>query len=317
MSGTADVKRVAIIGGCGFIGSRLALSLAESGYSTVTLDIAPTPDDLSKRCRVVYSDIRSKQALRGLLDEFDAVFLFAAVLQKGFDADVRNGGGTNVEGVLNVLAELKNARRRPSVIFASTGGVYECVAGSCPTPEDYPKKPENAYSASKLAGEIFISNVAQTYGFSAFVLRFFTVYGPGPSSGRRGHFIASCLERIGAGLPLIIHGNGQQTRDFTHVSDVVRACHKVLAAPATPGKLAAYNIGSGQETSVCQIAEWMSEEIPGVCMQFDPAIVPRPFRYIGDINRARQKLGYEPQIMAENGMRELFRTFASSRLSLQ
>jgi len=132
MSGTADVKRVAIIGGCGFIGSRLALSLAESGYSTVILDIAPTPDDLSKRCRVVYSDIRSKQALRGLLDEFDAVFLFAAVLQKGFDADVRNGWSTNVEGVLNVLAELKNARRRPSVIFASTGGVYECVAGSAP-----------------------------------------------------------------------------------------------------------------------------------------------------------------------------------------
>jgi UDP-glucose 4-epimerase len=289
------------------------------GEAVTLFDIASPPEDLSGKCPVVYRDIRSRDDLRSWLDHFDTVFLFAALLQKGFQEDRRNAWITNVEGVLNVLAQFANSKTTtlPRLIFASTGGVYAWPPHIYPPAEDAQKAPGDLYSESKLAGETMISSAARSLGFPAFILRFFTVYGPGPSSGRRGHFVASCLERIEAGIPIIIHGDGHQTRDFTHISDIVEACRKVLNLPAGYCDCRTYNIGSGHEVSVRQVVEWMGEEIDGVTFHFDSSILPRPVRYSGDIGLARRELAYEPRIMPELGLRELMRIVSWSRKQMR
>jgi nucleoside-diphosphate-sugar epimerase len=158
---------------------------------------------------------------------------------------------------------------------------------------------------SKLAGEGVVATAAAAGAFSAVVLRLFTVYGPGPASGERGHLIAGWAECATEGRAVTIFGDGEQTVDLTHVSDVVAACRLAAAVPAADGDCRLFNIGSGTETRVRDIADWMHEVLPSLTVT---RVTPRwsaPARQFGDIGRARSELGYSPAVAPEEGLRSL------------
>jgi UDP-glucose 4-epimerase len=304
----------AITGGCGFIGSRLALALCDDGVEVRVADIAPPPPDVRRRCAIAPIDIRDPAALRGAFDGAAVVFHCAALLSRGCDLDRDAGWDTNVAGTAHVLDEVARAGV-PRVVFVSTGGVY--AGQDPPVHEGSGVVARTLYAATKLAGEAMVAAGAMRSGASAVVLRLFTVYGPGPASGRRGHFIAGWLERMLRGEPLIVHGSGAQTVDATHVEDVVRAMQLALAVPVPAGEHRVYNIGSGRETAVIDIARWFRAVDPHVELRHLPPRASTPARQLADIRRARSELGYVPAIDPRAGILALARQARTSAAGLE
>jgi len=294
----ASSGEIVVTGGCGFIGSRLALALLDAGERVRVLDIAPPPADLAGRCAVDRVDIRDAAATSRPLIGARAIVHCAGALARLCEDDADVGWTTNIEGTVHVLRALRAATR---VVFLSTGGVYD-AGDRLPIDEGAPLGTRNLYAASKLAGEAMVAAAAMRTGASAAVLRLFTVYGPGPASGRRGHFVAGWVERMVRGEPLLVHGSGAQTVDATHVSDVVRAIMLVLTAPLPAGASRTYNIGSGRETSVVEVASCLRAVAPRVEVQHVPAPRASPTRQLASIARARAELGYEPAIEPRAGI---------------
>jgi nucleoside-diphosphate-sugar epimerase len=298
------MKRVVVVGGCGFIGSRLALSLASSGGDVTVLDLAPPPPELIPLCRVERRDLTVRDSLLGVLDGADAVYLCAALLAKQCAKHPALGWAVNVAGTAQVLSEILAAGQHPRVVFLSSGTVYASAA-SYPVAEDGPTEPRDIYTASKLAGERIVASAAGSGRLRASVLRLFTVYGPGPASGRRGHFVAGWMERSAEGRPLTIVGDGSQTVDLTHVDDVVRACQLAAEVPIEDGECRAYNVGSDTETPIRDVARWMCEVAPALRVTNVPAVRSVLARQFADIARARSELAYSPSVRPEDGIKSL------------
>lgn len=298
-------RRVVIIGGCGFIGSRLANRLARDTCEVAVIDVAPPPADLAPSCRVEVRDISVGRTLRGALDGADTVFLLAAKLAKLCESDPAACWATNFRGVFNVLEEIQRSNRRPRLVFTSSAAVYDSDAAHFPISELAPLRPRGMYGASKLAGEEVIAAATLANGMTSIIMRFFTVYGTGPMSGARGHFIGHWMECLTAGLPLPIHGDGLQTVDLTSVDDVVRALRAAMLVDALPGESRVYNVGSGVETRVADVAAWIAQVCPSVQIVHLPSPVPYRARLIADFSRARSDLGYEPETHPQVGIKRL------------
>jgi nucleoside-diphosphate-sugar epimerase len=299
------VKPAFVIGGCGFIGSRLARSLAASGGDVTVLDLAPPPPELASFCRVERRDVTLRESLRGAFDGAGAVYLCAALLAKRCATRPELGWAVNVVGTVNVLNEILAAGQRPRVVFLSTGTVYASAAASYPVAEDGPTEARDLYTSSKLAGERIVASAAQACHLRASVLRLFTVYGPGPASGRRGHFVAGWLEGAAEGRPLTIVGDGSQTIDLTHVDDVVRACRLAAEAPVADGVCRTYNVGSGTETRITDVARWLCDLVPSLRVTYVPPEGGVLARQFADIARARAEIGYSPGVRPKDGITSL------------
>jgi len=297
---------VVVTGGCGFIGSRLALALVAAGEAVRLVDIVDPPADLEGRCPFERRDVTRPSDLAGAFRGARCVVHCAAHLSRGCGIDPAAGWTVNVEGTMNVLREVGRAGEPPRVLFPSTGGVYR-AAPAYPVGEDGATAAHNLYTASKLAGEAMLVAAAMRSGLAAVVLRLFTVYGPGPASGRRGHFVAGWVERIEAGEPLPIHGSGEQTIDATHVDDVVRAIRAAMACAMPASACATYNVGSGRETRVAEVAAYLREVHCRIEVVHVPAPRPPPARQFADITRARAELGYEPTVTPRHGLQALLR----------
>lgn len=298
--------RIVVVGGCGFIGSRLASSLASAGADVTVLDLAPPPPDLVPLCRVEACDVTVRDSLRGALDGADAVYLCAGLLAKRCDEQPERGWAVNVTGTMNVLSEVLGTGRRPRIVFLSSGTVYSSTAARHPVAEDAPTEARDLYTASKLAGEHIVASAAEAGRLRASVLRLFTVYGPGPACGHRGHFVAGWIERVAERGPLTIFGDGEQTVDLTHVDDVVQACRLAATVAITHARCRVYNVGSGTETRVCDVARWMCEARPSLTVTTRvPSTRIALRRQFGDIARARAELGYAPSVRPEEGIASL------------
>jgi len=300
------VSSSVLVGGSGFIGSHVALALAAAGTDVVVLDVAVPSADVAEVCRYEACDVTERESLRGALDDADVVYLTAALLAKQCDENPKRCLAVNVAGTVHALTEVIAARRKPRVVFLSTGAVY-ATATTYPIGEEAATQPGSLYALSKLAGEHAVAAAAAAGGFSAAVLRLFTVYGPGPASGRRGHFVAGWLERAAEGRALTIFGDGEQTVDLTHVSDVAEACRLAAVAPIGEGDCRVYNIGSGAETRVRDVARWVREVLPSLDVENVPPQWIAPPRQFADIGRARSELGYAPAVSPETGLKTLFR----------
>lgn len=291
-----------ITGGCGFIGSRLALALIDAGDDVTALDVAAPPPDLRDRCAIVARDIRDPAALADAFDGADVVVHAAGLLSRDCDANADNGWATNLSGTMHVLDALARSRgANVRIIFLGTGGVYDANHAGALS-EDARTKPRTLYAATKLAGEAMVDAAVRRTGATAVVLRLFTVYGPGPASGARGHFVASWLESIARRQPLIVHGSGEQTIDATHVCDVVQAIRLALRAGLPDGACRIFNIGSGHETEVVQIARWLRSVDNSVELCHVPIPTYVASRQLAAIDRARDELGYLPAIEPRAGL---------------
>jgi UDP-glucose 4-epimerase len=240
--------RTIVTGGAGFIGSHVADALVARGDDVHVMDslVTGSRDNLPAEATFHEADIRTDADAVFAAARPEVCFHLAAqadvmtsVAQPGHDADVN---------VLGTIAILEAARAHGTrVVFTSTGGA---IYGECdgPAREDAPRRPLSPYGIAKLAAEEYLAGWNRLYGSGHVALRLGNVYGPRQLAALEGGVIAIFLERMHAAEPTAIFGDGEQTRDFVYVGDVVRA---LLAAGS--GGDGVYNVGTGRETSVNEL----------------------------------------------------------------
>ena len=294
--------KAAIVGGAGFIGSNLVDLLVKEGHEVLVVDNLATGyrRNLNPEAPLVEIDVavdseRLTEALRGSEVVFHTVAL--PRIARSIE-DPLGTHQTNVTGTLRVLKACVDAGVR-RVVYSSSSSVYGDQP-VMPLTEDMPPNPLNPYACQKYMGELYTRNFNPTYGIETVALRYFNVYGRRQvTEGAYCLVIGIFMDQRKRGEPLTIHGDGQQTRDFTWVGDVARA--NVLAGVSpNVGKAEVFNIGSGRETTINRIAELIggpSVHVPG--RGFDER-----FKRAG-IQRAYDLLGWQPKVHIEEGIRRL------------
>lgn len=297
-----------VTGGAGFIGSHLVEFLASSGAAVRVLDDLSTGRrenlaGLAGKIDFVEGDVRDGALARRLMEGVDVVFHLAAVASVAPSiADPLTCNGVNVAGVLSVLTAARDAGVR-RVVLASSAAVYGSDP-AVPTAETAPFAPLSPYAASKAAGELYCRVFAKLYGIETVSLRLFNVYGPrqDPASEYSG-VVSRFLEQLREGQPLIVHGDGEQTRDFVFAQDVVNALVLASSTPGVSGQV--FNIGSGEPVTINELAEALA----GLAAR-DRVVRPihhpeRPgdVRHsCADITKAKSVLKFEPTVNLRDGL---------------
>lgn len=298
-----DRKKVVVTGGAGFIGSHLADELVRRGYGVHVVDNLSNGrrEDVSAAAVFHQLDILDTGALGPILAGAHAVFHMAALPRVPFSFDFpRESHDANINGTFSVLMAAREGRAR-RVIYAASSSSYGRQS-RLPFTEDMRPNPASLYSFQKLAGEEYARLFSEQYGLPTVSLRFFNVYGPRMRpDGGYALVIPKFLALRKEGKPLPVTGDGAQTRDFTHVRDTVRACLLAMESGRV-GMGEVLNISAGRGISINRLAEIM-----GGGKEY---VAPRPGDLRdtqGDAARARQLLGWQPDIAFEDGIAELMR----------
>ena len=294
-----------VTGGCGFIGTHLVDRLVRNGHQVIVLDDLSTGslERLNPSAEPLYCSVTDADTLVAATDGADVVFHTAAWAR--IERSVADPVGThavNVTGTLNVLraAHLNGVSR---VVNSSSSSVYGDQSTHLMR-EDMAPKPKSPYALQKLMGEQYAELFAGLFGMSIVSLRYFNVYGPGqPSDGQYALVIPRFLRMRREGNPLTVYGDGAQTRSYTHVSDVVEANLLAAVADLPVGQHIALNIGTGQETSVNDIAAAIGGPVqhivPNPRREFEEA------RKAADYSLARSLIGWEPRVVFTDGIKDL------------
>lgn len=295
-----------VTGGAGFIGSHLTGYLLRQGHAVRVLDNFATGkrenlNGVMSQIEFIVGDIRDLDAVRRVVEGVDCVFHQAAlpsVPRSVADPIVSNA--VNVDGTLNVLVAARDAKVR-RVVFASSSSVY----GDNPTlpkHEELPPHPLSPYAATKLMGEHYCRLFYQLYGLETVALRYFNVFGPrqDPKS-QYAAVIPKFITMILDNQPLTIYGDGEQSRDFTFVENVVRANVLAMDAPDAAGKV--FNVGCGARYTlnymVASLQQLMNRTVEVVYAPAKPGDVKHS---LAGIERAGQTLRYEPVVPFEEGL---------------
>ena len=304
MTGSKLPRTVVVTGGAGFIGSHLVDALIAKGLRVRVVDNFSTGrrQYLHPDAELLTADIRDARSLPPIFAGVDCVFHTAALprVMVSIERPVETHM-TNVVGTLNVLVAARDSGVR-RVVYSGSSSVYGDQP-VLPLTESMAPNPLNPYALQKLTGEQYTRIFHKLFGLETLTLRYFNVYGPRMATeGAYVTVISVFLRQKRAGELLTIHGDGAQTRDFTHVNDVVRA--NVLAMDAVVADGRAINIGRGRNLSVNRIAEL----IGGPTVHLPPR--PGDARdTLADLSQAREILGWEPEIVTEDAVGELARLY--------
>jgi len=304
-------KRVVVTGGAGFIGSHLAEELAGLGHDTIILDDLSSgrlenTEGLSRISGVelIEGSVSDLSLLQEAFRDVHYVFHQAALpsVPRSID-DPLASHQANLTGTLRVLIAARNSGVK-KVICASSSSVYGDTS-TLPKREDMPPQPLSPYAVTKVAGEYYCQVFSRVYNLPTVCLRYFNVYGPrqDPDS-QYAAVIPRFLRRLSVGMPPVIFGDGEQTRDFTFVSDVVAA--NILAAESDARGV--FNIGGGKRVSVNRLAQ-LAIRLTGNngIKPVHESLRPGDVRHsLADISRAGA-FGYEPKYDLEKGLRETIR----------
>jgi nucleoside-diphosphate-sugar epimerase len=287
-----------VTGAAGFIGSHLAEALAAEGHAVVGIDsFTDYYDPRLKEQNAAALDLRRLDLARDPLDfaGFDGVFHLAG--QPG----VRSFGDVFPLYVeRNVLASQRvfeaAARAGVRVVFASSSSIYG-EAERYPTPEEAPPRPLSPYGITKLSCEHLAAAYARSFGLDTVVLRYFNAYGP---RQRPDMAFAGVVTALAEGRPFTLFGDGEQSRSFTYVGDVVRGT--VAAMERAPGG-ALYNVGGGEEATLNE-ALGLLERIAGRPLDVEraPGVPGDQRRTEADTTRIREALGWTPEVSLEQGL---------------
>ena len=294
------LEKVVVTGGAGFIGSHLVKKLVELGFDVFVIDnlYSGKVKDVHPKAKFFNLDVRDLDKIRPVFKGAKYVFHLAAIPSVQFS--IEHPGITNdvnVNGALNVLTAAKDACVK-RVIYSASSSVYGDVT-KLPIMETKIADPKSPYAVQKYMGELYCKMFSEIYGLETVCLRYFNAYGKGQSvTGPYSGVISVFLEQKKQGKKLTIVGDGMQTRDFVHVSDVVNA--NILAAKSEMiGKGESINIGTGKRYSVKDIAKIIGGPIEYLL----PRIEPKDS--LADISLAKFLLDWEPKIDLEKGLKEL------------
>ncbi|OVE85969.1 NAD-dependent epimerase/dehydratase family protein [Natronolimnobius baerhuensis] len=294
-------QTILVTGGAGFIGSHLVEALVPNNEVRVldnfsTGDRSFLPEDVTVIDGDITDPIALQQAARGV----DIIFHQAAMVSVAQSVSApRASNETNLEASLLVLEQARQEDAR--VVVASSAAIYG-HPDELPVPETASTDPTSPYGIQKLALDQYVRRYEELYDLETVALRYFNAYGPrqqGPYSG----VISTFLEQARAGEPITVEGDGEQTRDFVHVDDVVRAN---LCAATTDNVGEAYNVGTGERISIRDLAETIRDatESQSPIVHKDPR--PGDIRHSGaDVSKAASGLGFEARISLESGIRSL------------
>ncbi len=336
-------KAVLITGGAGFIGSNLARTLIEDGYSVTVLDSLARPGsnhnlrwlrdrDANGNLNCIVGDVRDESVVRTAAQGADIIYHIAAqVAVTTSVSDPRADFEVNALGTLNVLEAARLSNNKPIVIFTSTNKVYggmddvavvekegryefrDCPQGMS---ESRPLDFHSPYGCSKGAGDQYVHDYARIYGLPTVVFRMSCIYGPRQfgteDQGWLAHFMIAAL----TGKPITIYGDGKQVRDVLFVDDLVRAFRLTAEKiDRTAGEV--FNIGGGPANSLAVwtefsevLAELKGKPVRAAFANWRPGDQPC---YVTDIQKARNVMGWEPVIDKLTGMHRLWAWLSGNR----
>ena len=312
-------RNALVTGGAGFIGSHVADALLAEGWSVTVLDNLSSGKrgQVPAAARFVEGDIRSPEAAALVRDGgFDLVCHLAAQIDvRKSVADPRFDVDVNIGGTLNLVEALRASGRPTRFLFASTGGAVYGDLVTPPNLETYAKNRESPYGIAKFSVELYLAYYARVHGLDYIALRFANVYGPRQDPHGEAGVVAIFCQRLLAGTPLTVFGDGAQTRDYVYVGDVARAHVLAASRPTIPAGAVddrAFNLGTGVETSVTDLAQGLiAVSGRAVPMQHAPARPGEQQRSVVSIDKARAGLGWAPAVSLADGLRHTFDWFAS------
>lgn len=309
-------KTYLVTGGAGFIGSELCRQLQAADASVRIVDNLANghrenvAEILSPNCVLHVTDIRDLESMQTLLTGCDGVFHLACLGVRHSIHSPMESHEVNATATLNLL-RLARETNVPRFVYVSSSEVYG-TAQSVPQPEEHPTFPMTVYGAAKLAGECYTRAFHRTYDYATVVIRPFNSYGPrSHHEGDSGEVIPKFLLRTLAGKPMVIFGDGSQTRDFTFVSDTARGILEAGLSENTVGET--INIGSGFEIPIRELAD----EVRCVTGLPDALIIheaDRPgdvLRLYSDTSKAQRLIGFEPRVTLRDGLTQLLAWYRS------
>jgi UDP-glucose 4-epimerase len=306
-----DNAHILVIGGAGFIGSHIVDQLLEEPVAKVTvLDnfVRGTPHNLEdavrdERVEVVDGSVLDRELLAALMGEADFAFHLAALWLYECVHEPRQALEHNVVGTYNVVEAAHEAGIK-KIVYSSSASVYGDAVFT-PMTEDHPFNNRTMYGATKIAGEQFFRAFNEQHGLDYAGMRYMNVYGPRMDyKGTYVSVIMKVLDRIDAGEPPVIFGDGSQAYDFVHVADVARA--KLLALKSDAATDRNYNVGTGVKTTIKELVDALLE-ITG--SDLEPEYRPQEQMFVthrvGSTENAERDLGFVAAVPYEEGLRSV------------
>jgi nucleoside-diphosphate-sugar epimerase len=296
-----------VTGGAGFIGSHIVRRLIGESARVRVVDNLSTGqikrlDDVLSSIEFVEADLADERIAREAVDGVDYVLHQAALpsVQRSV-ADPIVTNRANVTATVNLLEACRKAQVR-RVVYAASSSAYGDTE-VLPKKEDLPPNPLSPYALQKFVGERYCQLYHDLYGLETVSLRYFNVFGPGQDPhSEYSAVIPKFITRLLANEPITIHGDGEQSRDFTYIDNVVEANLLALKAPNAAGKMC--NIGCGERTTLNHLAALLGVQL-GIKAQvsYGPPKAGDVRHSLADIERAKTILQYQPKITVEDGLR--------------
>jgi UDP-glucose 4-epimerase len=301
------MTKAIITGGCGFIGSHLTDRLLKEGYEVTVIDNMSTGRRINldhikdnRHLTIIEADINDSEKITSYFEGIDTVFHIAALadivpsIERPLDYY-----NSNVNGTVSVLeACRKHGVKR--MVYAASSSCYG-IPDTYPTPESAPIRPQYPYALTKYLGEEICMHWSAVYKMNITSMRFFNVYGPrSRTSGTYGAVFGVFLAQKLNNKPFTVVGDGNQTRDFTFVTDVADACYTASLRNDVSGEI--FNVGSGNTYSINRLVQLLGGDIIHI-----PKRPGEPDCTFAEIKKIKTKLGWEPKISFEDGVAEMLR----------
>lgn len=301
--------KILVTGGAGFIGSHLVDRLIKEGHRVSVIDNLSTgkEENINPKAKFYKIDICDPEISQIFEKEKpEIVFHYAAQidLRESVEDPIKNAQ-INILGTLNILENCKKSKIK-KFIFASTGGAMYGEAEIIPTPETYPEFPLSPYGIEKLTIEKYLNYYSKVFGLPFISLRLANIYGPRQNSKGEAGVVAIFCDKMLSGEQPIIYGDGNRTRDFVFVDDVVDA--NILAMEK--GRVGIFNIGTAKETNINTIFKKLKELTTSNCKEIHgPAKPGEQKRSCLDFAKAKKELNWQPQFNLDEGLKKTVEWF--------
>lgn len=303
----ADARpRTLVVGGAGFVGAALIRALAARGERARVLDWGRAAGYVyleGTEAELVHGDFTEPATARSALDGIERVVHLAA--RTSVPASITSPWEDFEQNVLGTVALLETSRRAgvARFVFASSNAAVGLVEP--PAHEELAARPVAPYGAAKLAVEGYLHAYYRSYGMCTTALRFSNAYGP--YSLHKASVVAAMAKAALAGQPVVVYGDGSQTRDFVHVDDLVRIVLGVLDAPADTVSGELFQAGTGTETTILELAEHVVAAVAAsgslaVPIDHQPGRHGDVLRNFSNVTKAERVLGYRPTVVLEGGL---------------